>query len=67
MTFYVVIGVEGEYSDREEYVAGIFTDKKIACHLIEEKSAFGRQRALEISEWHRKRGQLREDLTKQKP
>jgi hypothetical protein len=42
---HVVIGSQGEYSDREEYVAGVFTDLEVAKKLIIEKAAVGRRRA----------------------
>jgi len=48
---YVVIGSRGEYSDREEYVAGVFENKVTACNLIQEKTALGRRRALDRQKW----------------
>lgn len=34
---FVVIGSKGEYSDRYEWVAGVFTDKRMAVGLAQEK------------------------------
>ncbi len=63
---HVVIGIEGEYSDKEEYVAGIFTDRQTAQNLILQKTAEGRQRATERNNWLVKMARLRAELKEKK-
>lgn len=55
---HVVIGVEGEYSEREEYVAGVYGDRATAEALVIEKTAAGRARAQERNDWKERRKRL---------
>jgi len=57
-SLYVVLGNEGEYSDRIVYVAGVFENREEACKLIAEMTAVGRANALIIEEWQKKRKEL---------
>ncbi len=66
MTLHVVIGIEGEYSEKNEYVAGVFTDIEVARNLIEWKTAAGRQRSEERRVWFAKRQALSDKLKAQK-
>lgn len=51
MHVHVVIGWNGEYSDREEWVAGVFEDFEVAKRLVIGKTAAGRQRANDRQKW----------------
>ncbi len=55
---HVVIGWEGEYSDRQEYVAGAFWDLETAKRHILEKTAEGRKAAQKRDAWIERRYQL---------
>lgn len=48
---YVVIVETGEYSDRCDWVGGIFDDKETAQRMIVEKSAAAREFQLRQDEW----------------
>jgi len=63
---HIVIGAEGEYSDRHEYIAGAFTDIEVAKKLVIEKTATGRQRAVERMRWLDKRKALSDKLKQDK-
>lgn len=63
---HVVIGADGEYSSREEWVAGVFTDLEVAQERIIVETAHGRERALERFRWLEKQKELLEAARKKK-
>ena len=48
---YVVTGTMGEYSDRTEWTAGVFTDEDEAKRLVDERLAVARGAAYRNREW----------------
>jgi len=52
---YVVIGSSGEYSDRSEWVAGVFTDKSEAIRIASEKLKTSKENQVLHDAWCRRR------------
>lgn len=52
-TVWVIVGSRGEYSDRCEWVAGVFTDKAAAISLAEEKLRASKAADALHAEWIR--------------
>lgn len=50
---YVVIAEEGEYSDRRDYIAGVFTDKAEAEEMVLEKSRWKAEQDALLRAWSR--------------
>lgn len=59
---YVVIVETGEYSDRYDWVGGVFDDKETAQRMIVEKSAAARDLSIRHREWSRKQHAVRNRL-----
>jgi len=51
MSVYVVIAECGEYSDRDDWIAGVFTERAFAEALVLEKSAEQRLKEAEVDVW----------------
>ena len=66
MILHVVIGSEGEYSDRVEWVAGVFDDRKEAERLVTAQTEVGRARANERYEWASKLESLKKKAQEEK-
>lgn len=52
---YVIMASTGEYSDRVEWICGIYRDEEVAKTLIEERSAAAREATSEYERWCAKR------------
>lgn len=58
---YVVIASEGEYSDRSEWVCGVFTDKANAIALAEEHKRKAMDDDLIYRKWLKANWKIREE------
>jgi hypothetical protein len=61
---YVVIVETGEYSDRSDWVGGVFVDKEVAQRMIEVKSALAREQSQRYHAWLVKQWAIRERFPK---
>lgn len=50
---YVISAFRGDYSDREEWVCGVFTDRAKARALVEQKDREAREAMAKADEWRR--------------
>jgi hypothetical protein len=57
---YVIIVETGEYSDRCDWVGGVFDDKETAQRMIVDKSAVARETSLRYKEWMHKQYAVRD-------
>ncbi len=61
---YVIIVESGEYSDRDDWIGGIYNDKEEAQRVLAEKSAVARQHQNDYDEWCEKQLAEEEALRK---
>ena len=54
-TVYVVISENGEYSDRDDWVSGVFTDREEALRLVTARDGLHRQYEIEYKAWFSRR------------
>jgi hypothetical protein len=59
MMLYVVLVEEGEYSERNDWIGGVFDDKETAQRMIAEKSALARETDERYREWMAKQHAVR--------